>query len=162
MTLLWSEQISVKQVTAHRGMWRDNLYCPLPVFSISKESSHSSSSIGHSESENSNIYLLNHYMRLGIVQVVITMRYDAVYFGRQIQLFQKMEGTCSSKTTTPTHWTTCYHIPVNSKVQRAKRLFPHNQHSSYVTVMSDRRRTTTKITENLSVQIHLVIFNISI
>ena len=64
----------MKQVTANRGMRRDVLYCPLPIFSISKESSRSSSSIGHFESENSNIYLLNHYMRLGTVQVVITMR----------------------------------------------------------------------------------------
>lgn len=74
MTLLGSEEISVQQVTANRGMRRNVLYCPLPVFSISKDSSGSSSSIGHSESENSNIYLSDHYMRLCIVQVVITMR----------------------------------------------------------------------------------------
>jgi len=47
----------VKQVTANHGMRRDVLYCPLSVFSISKESSGSSSSIEESESENGNINL---------------------------------------------------------------------------------------------------------
>jgi hypothetical protein len=41
----------VKQVTANLGMRTDVLYCPLSVFSISKGSSGSSSSVGHSESE---------------------------------------------------------------------------------------------------------------